>query len=373
MRILFFINTLGGGGAERVVSTLSHYLTHEKNHQITIVTLQKPECLYELPPSVSILSLKSGVLNVGFGKILFLPIFALEFSLILKKIKPDAVISFLVRSNLVHTMTKWFGNKSQIVLSERGPTQAFYSANSFRDRMMRALIRLLYPRADSIIAISKGIKDGLRNFGVLAERVTVIYNPQDIGDMKVKSQENGDIQIPANIPTFIAVGRLDYEKDHKTLLDALKKIKETLNCHLIIMGEGPLEGKLKEYSKTLRVSDSVSWLGWQSNPFATMAKADLFILTSKYEGFGNVLIEAMVCGLPIISTDCPSGPREILKNGSYGILVPVGDSEAIAQAVISILQNKGLYEKMKNSGYERAAQFDVHFIVPQYLDVLGLN
>lgn len=373
MRILFFINTLGGGGAERVVSTLSHYLTREKNHQIMIVTLQKSECFYELPPSVSVMSLKSGVLNRGLGKILFLPVFALEFSWILKRIRPDAVISFLVRSNLVHAMTKWFGNKLRIVLSERGPPQTRYSTNSFRDRTMRALIRLLYPRADSVIVISKGIKDDLRDFGVLAERVTVIYNPQAIGDIKVKSLEDGGVQIPANIPTLITVGRLVDEKDHKTLLAALKKIKETLNCHLFIMGEGPLERELKEYSKTLGVSDSVSWLGWQPNPFATMTKANLFILTSKHEGFGNVLIEAMVCGLPIISTDCPSGPREILKDGEYGLLVPVGDSEAMAQAVITLLQNKGLYEKMKHSGYERAAQFDVQFIAPQYLDVLGLS
>lgn len=372
MRIVFFIVSLGGGGAERVISTLSYYLTCEKNYQITIVTL-KPECLYELPPSVAILSLKSGALNISLGKILFLPIFALEFSLILKKIKPDAVISFLYRPNLVHVMTKWFGNRLPIVISERSLAQVRYSTNSFRDRAMRALVRWLYPKADSIIAISKDIKEGLKDFGVLPERVTVIYNPQDIEAIKVKSRENGNIQVPANIPTLVAVGRLRDEKDHKTLLDALKKIKETLNCRLIIMGEGPLEEKLKEYATTLGVSDSVLWLAWQSNPFATMAKADLFILTSRYEGFGNVLVEAMACGLPVISTDCPGGPREILENGKYGILVPVGDSQAIAGAVVNILQNKELYKKMKHNGYERAAQFDVHFIGPQYLDVLGLN
>ena len=101
-----------------------------------------------------------------------------------------------------------------------------------------------------------------------------------------------------------------------------------------------------------------------------MAKANLFILTSRYEGFGNVIVEAMVCGLPIVSTDCPSGPSEILNKGEYGILVPVGDSEAIARAALGVLQNKTLSEKMKTSGYQRAADFDVSEIGPKYVDVL---
>ena len=373
MKLLFLINSLEGGGAERVISTLSHYFVLEKKYQVAIVTLHKANAQYDLPPSVSVQSPKSGVFCVGLGKILFIPLVALEFSQILRKEKPDGVISFLPRSNFVHLMTRWLGNKSKIVLSERADTKAVYASKSLPDRAMRTLIRLSYPLADSIIAISEGVKNSLVGLGVPTEKITVIYNPQQIEYIKLKSRESADALEPGKCVTLITIGRLVYQKDHQTLLEAFKKIRAAMDARLIIIGEGPYEARLKKRAETLGIAEWVSWLPWQSNPFAILARANLFLFTSRFEGFGNVLIEAMVCGLPIVSTDCPSGPREILKDGEYGVLVSIGDSTAIAQAAIRLLKNKQLYEKMRQGGFERAQDFDVHSIAPQYLNVLGLR
>lgn len=370
MKIVFIINSLEGGGAERVISTLSSYFVNEKKYQVSIITLHKTDCFYKMPSSVKILNLRSGFLCVGPGKILLMPLLAMELSLKLKSIKPDAVISLLVRSNLVHLMTRWFGNRSKIVISERCNTEAVYPDSGLGNKVMKTLIKLLYPKADRIISISEGVKQSLVQLGVPAKNNFAIHNPQDLEDIIEKSRKSPKIKTNKDIFTIITIGRLVDQKDHKTLLRAHKIIRETLNVQLVIMGEGPLENELKEYTAELGLADSVSWLGWQDNPLESMAKADLFVLSSKYEGFGNVVIEAMACGLPVVSTDCPSGPGEILMNSEYGILVPVGDSEGIACAAIKLLQDTKLYNSMREKGFKRAGDFDVRTIAQRYLDVL---
>ena len=159
MKILFFINSMAGGGAERVVSTLSTYLAREENAKITIVTMYSPRCAYDFPDSVSIQQLKTGFLCRGIGKLVFMPIVAMELASVLKIIKPDAAISLLVRSNLIHLMTRWFGNKSKIHISERANSETHYSGKGLAHKVMKRLIRVLYSKADAIIAISEGVKD----------------------------------------------------------------------------------------------------------------------------------------------------------------------------------------------------------------------
>lgn len=370
MKIVFIINSLEGGGAERVISTLTSYFVNEKKHHVSIITLHKANCFYNMPPSVKIVNLKSGFLCVGPGKILLLPLLAMELSLRLKSLRPDAVISLLVRSNLAHLMTRWFGNRSKIVISERCNTEAVYPDTSLGNKVMKTLIKLLYPKADRIISISEGVKQSLVQLGVPAKHNFAIHNPQNLEAILKKSRKSLKNKTNKDAFTVITIGRLVDQKDHKTLLKAHKIIREALNVQLVIMGEGPLETSLKEYAAELEIADSVSWIGWQDNPFESMAKADLFVLSSKYEGFGNVIIEAMACGLPVVSTDCPSGPGEILMNGEYGALVPVGDSEGIARAVIKLLQDRALYNALQEKGFKRADDFDVKAIAQKYLDVL---
>jgi glycosyltransferase involved in cell wall biosynthesis len=170
------------------------------------------------------------------------------------------------------------------------------------------------------------------------------------------------------IPTIITVGRLVYQKDHDTLLRAFALARSRLDASLVLVGQGPLQDELTTLARELGISDRVIFAGWQQNPFAWMANADLFVLSSRFEGFGNVVIEAMACGLPVVSTDCPSGPSEILANGDAGILVPVGDVHAMADAMCAVLQDGKLRKQLADKSQRRAPEFDISVIGPRHLE-----
>jgi glycosyltransferase involved in cell wall biosynthesis len=136
---------------------------------------------------------------------------------------------------------------------------------------------------------------------------------------------------------------------------------------LVLVGQGPLQDELTALARELGISDRVVFAGWQENPFAWMANADLFVLSSRFEGFGNVVIEAMACGLPVVSTDCPSGPSEILAGGDTGILVPVGNARALADAMCAVLEDGNLRAQLADKSRRRVPEFDISVIGRQYL------
>ena len=370
MKIAFIINDLESGGAERVVSTLSHYFSEGRGHEICIITIRKSQDDYDLPASAKRYALRSGCLSRGPGKLLFMPVFAMELAILLRRLKVGAAMSLLVRPNLIHIMSAWAGNRLPINISERTITLSEYSGTSMRSVFMKALISRLYNRAERILAISKGVKKSLGTLGVSPERVTVVYNPQDLEKIREKIAEVPAIPYAFDKPTLVTVGRLSDEKDHRTLLETLTQVRKKVDANLIVMGKGPKEEELRRLTLELGLEGAVFWVGFQENPFSIMAKCDLFVLTSKYEGFGNVLVEAMACGLPVVSMDCPGGPREILSDGEYGILVPPGRSDILANEILKLLEDGNLRSEWKSKGMERASSFDVDAIAAQYLDIL---
>jgi len=170
----------------------------------------------------------------------------------------------------------------------------------------------------------------------------VIYNP--VVTPSLKSLATAPVDHPwigtNQPPLVLAVGRLTAQKDYPTLLRAFAKVRSRRNCRLIILGEGELRDSLEALTSQLGIADSVQLPGFADNPFAWMSKASLFVLSSAWEGLPNVLIQAMACGTPVVSTDCPSGPAEILENGKWGRLVPVGDEVALAEAMDRALEDK---------------------------------
>jgi glycosyltransferase involved in cell wall biosynthesis len=368
-RIAFVINKLGIGGAERVVQTLTiHY--RSLGYRVSIYTLHDGELAYEFPDDVPIIPLISGRLAIGLGKILFLPLFSLELAWRLHKLRPDGTISFLVRANLVHAMTKWFGNRKKINISERSIMDEMYSDASWSSKIMRFLVRYFYPQADRIVAISHGVKNSLLNYRVMPEKVEVIYNPQDLSDIKKKASMPCTWMVRRDVPTLVTSSRLVELKDHRTLFRALRRISDSMKVHLLVLGEGPELKGLKSYAEELSIAEQITWGGWQLNPYTGMKLCDFFVLTSTFEGFGNVLVEAMACGLPVISTDCPTGPREILDNGRYGLLVPVGNDSALAGAILKLLGEPDTRRELIEKGYLRSDEFSVDKVAKHYLDVL---
>jgi len=206
-----------------------------------------------------------------------------------------------------------------------------------RWRHLPKVVARSYSRLDGLVAISHGVASELETAtGIPATSTSVIYNPVVTPAIPTKAAarpEHPWLAESRPCPVIVAVGRLTGMKDVPTLLRAFAKLRRHRHARLLILGDGPQRRWLTFLARRLGIADDVAMPGWCANPFAAYAHANLFALSSRNEGFGNVLVEAMACGCPVVSTDCPSGPREILDGGRYGPLVPVGDAEALARAM----------------------------------------
>ncbi len=368
MLILIVINSLEGGGAERVACTLAKHWSLQ-GHELHIVTLHGGPIVYELPPEVRLHSLEARRLLRGPGRLALVPVGALELARLLDRLEPDATISFLTRSNLVHILTRWFGNRRPIYISERSFSEAEYVGPR---RVVGMMVKRLYPLATGIVAISEGVKNSLGRMGVPLSTITAIYNPQNLDEIRAAAQTVTRKRSAGSFRMVMA-GRLAEPKDYSTLLEALAVLvrQRKLDVRLIVLGDGPHKAALHAKARALGVADCVEWKGWVNDIHAVMATCDVFTFASTYEGFGNVIVEAMACGLPVVSTDCPGGPREILEDGRHGFLVPMGDHERIADAVQALATDAAVYADYKNRALERAECFDVSLVADQYLELLS--
>jgi glycosyltransferase involved in cell wall biosynthesis len=238
----------------------------------------------------------------------------------------------------------------------------------FRMRLMPKLVRRFYRWADGIVAVSKGVADDLVQVtGLPPERIQVIYNPIVTPELMAKAQDTLDHPWfgPGQPPVILAVGRLDPQKDFHTLIRAFAQVRQIRLSRLLILGEGEERQALEALVCQLGLQDDVCLPGFVANPYPYMTRAGVFVLSSRWEGLPGVLIEALYCGVPLVSTDCPSGPREILANGQYGKLVPVGDVVAMTQAIVAML-NSG----KKKVPEESWRPFTLEVSVNQYLDAL---
>ena len=192
----------------------------------------------------------------------------------------------------------------------------------------------MFPAASKVVAISRGVAENVAAVvGVQADKITMIYNPTcapDIGTLAEVEPEHPWFSDDGP-PVVLGVGRLVSQKDFSTLIDAFRHVRANRPYRLVILGDGPLRSALEARIARFGLDDCVSLPGWVANPFAFMARAALFVLSSRHEGFGNVLVEALACGCPAVSTDCPAGPAEILEDPA--LLAPVGDAEALARVM----------------------------------------
>jgi glycosyltransferase involved in cell wall biosynthesis len=226
----------------------------------------------------------------------------------------------------------------------------------------------LYRRADAIIAVSTGVAENLRLMRTGPDdRIAVVPNGVALERIDEKAAQPVDhpwLQGSGG-PVLLAIGRLVAKKDYPTLLEALRLVRLACPVRLIILGEGPERGRLEALASRFGVGESLSMPGFRRNPFAYLARADLYVLSSISEGMPSSLIEALACGCPAVSTDCPSGPSEIL-GGGYGALVPVGDPRALAAAILDALRQPRDEERLR----ARAAEFSIEACVARYVDVL---
>ncbi|MCS4503034.1 glycosyltransferase [Arhodomonas aquaeolei] len=296
----------------------------------------------------------------------------LQLTAILRRHRPRALIAFDQRAGLIAAAAGRFpGIHSPLFWSPRIAIGPQVAGGGRSARRVLAGIRRIHASARGIIAISQGMAAELGALtGIPASSITTIYNPIVDGALEQKANEPapGRFDLPEDTPLLVASGRMTPQKDYPTLLRAVAWANRRTPLSLLILGEGPERPALEALSRELGLVDRVAMPGHLANPFPVMRQADTFVLSSRYEGFGNVLAEALALGLPVAATDCPFGPREILADGRYGTLVPVGDSEALAEAIATTLEHPPPPEHQRAG----AARFETGRIARQYRDtVLG--
>jgi len=370
-KIILFIPTLSIGGGERVVSDLS---LNFPDYIETVIVLFKKQASY--PYKGRLISLDIPLFNNILLRAYYFLIAILRFRKIIKDENPDYAISFGVPANIINILS----NKKTILRVDN-----FMSA--LPSGLYKILIRAFYNKTPQIVCVSKAAaRDLVDNFGIKENKIKIIYNPlntKEIQNSALQPLEQKYEKIFKN-PTIITAGRLTKQKNKQHLIKAFKRVKDEIKeANLVILGKGELEPKLKQLINDLNLEDRVYLLGWQENSFKFLAKSKAFILSSLWEGLPCSILEAMACGLPVISVDCKSGPREILapktdinkeaeeiEYAEFGILAPAPNKEkseeSLKQVMIEILTNKNLADKLSKKSLERAKDFDIKKIINEW-------
>jgi glycosyltransferase involved in cell wall biosynthesis len=246
-------------------------------------------------------------------------------------------------------------------------TAYFNSEERSPTLLEKSLLWYLLRRPSMIVVPSAGVKNDLvKNFGVSGEKISIIYNGIDINQVREMSKETLDTPSAYHGKTIMTSCRLNAQKDFVTLLKAFREIRGNIEARLIIIGDGELRDEIISTAKSLEIEKDVTITGFQRNPFAFMKTADVFVLSSFFEGFGNVIVEAMALGIPVVATDCPSGPAEIIQNGVNGLLVPVMDYHRMAEAILSVLTDETVRKEFAFKRMERAEVFQMNDMVESY-------
>ena len=289
----------------------------------------------------------------------------------LRRARPSGVLSAMTHANLTALWARRIaGVSTRIVVSERNTlSRTSRSAPAIKMKLMPYLARGYYPWADDIVAVSHGVADDLAEVASLPKgRITVIYNPIVSDSLTARAQQPLDHSWfeAGRDPVVLAVGRLTPQKDFATLIHAFARARTVRRSNLVILGEGLERIRLQRLAGGLGLRDCVSMPGFVQNPLSYMSRAAVVVLSSAWEGFPAVLVEAMACGTPVVSTNCPNGPAEILEHGRYGPLVPVGDIDALAAGIANTLESRPDSNLMKH----RANAFRVRDGVDAYLQLL---
>ncbi len=359
-KVSLFVPNLEGGGAERMMVNLANAFAH-KGHNTDLVLARKTG------PYIKLVDKKVNVvdLNISFTN----PFLLVCLSRYLVEEKPKVILSAMTFPNVAVIIARFFAMVStRIVISER-VAMGIQSKNTFslKERLKPLAARLTYKVADQIVAISNGVADNLaETINLSKTNITTIYNPVVTNTLLENQPKPKHPFFSSNRKIILAAGRLIPQKDFVTLIDSFNLLPNKDELCLVILGEGPLRRELINQIESLDLIDSVSLPGYVEDLFSYMYHSTVFVLSSRWEGFGNVLVEAMACGCPVVSSDCPSGPSEILSSGKYGAMVKPNDKISLADAIHSTLQNPISSEVLR----KRACEFKADAIADQYLNLM---
>lgn len=357
-----FSKNLLGGGAERVAVNLLQALPRELFDLELVLVEAWGAFLDRVPSDVPLTDLAK-------GKAVSKAIVPLARHL--QKHRPDVLLSHLAHANVAAVLARELARvPTKVVLVEHNDLSSLaHKQRSLPSRLLQRFKADVYGRADAVIGVSRGVCSYVeRSFGVADERLHTIYNPVVSDELIAKSYEpvTHPFFAAGGPPVLLAAGRMSEEKNYPLLLRAFRALRQRRACKLIILGQGRLKAALEAEARALGLESEVAFPGFVANPYAYMRRASALVVSSDREGLPTVLIEAMACGCPVVSTDCPSGPREILEGGRWGPLVAVGDAEALAEATLRTLADPVPAEALER----RAAAFSFDNAITAYTALL---
>lgn len=356
MRIAFHFPRLASGGVEKMRIVLASELLRMGFDVDFVLCQAEGEYLEQVPKGVRIVDLRASRTLSSLRPLIRY----------LNNERPDRLVSSLGPQNIMAILAARLSKaKTKVFVTQHNALSRQARNETIAQRVIPIFYRWLLPFADGVIAVSRGIAaDMAERCGYPTSRIHVIYNPA----YSEKLDEDA-LPLPDGVCRYvIAIGRLVEQKAYPDLLTAFASVAKTdAELHLVILGNGPLLARLQELAASLNIANKVHFMGFVKNPSAYLSRCSLFVLSSHYEGFGNVIVEALSAGAKVVSTDCDFGPDEILNKGQYGMLVPVGNPEALAEAMTQALRSK----VDKDTLIARAKEFSPEFVTNAYLRVLG--
>jgi len=348
-RIVFVIGSMGRGGAERVISILANTYARE-DWKVSIITLLDNKNDYPLDKSIELISFA----NKKRSRVLQIPKWIFGIRRYISKSRPDVVVSFVARINIL-TLVACIGLRRKIVVSERNDPKA-----DGRSLFVRIATDLLYPLADKIVFQTRWAQSCFSNR--IQKRSTIIPNPVQVTTYALpQDQRNKKI---------VAVGRLSKQKNHELLIKAFKRVHEIYpEYKLFIYGEGDLREYLEKLIEDMKLSEAVFLPGNVPDIHEQIADAEMFVLSSNYEGLSNALLEAMMMGLPCISTNC-AGSNEIIENGRNGVLITIGSKTELVRKIKALIREPALREELALRAKEGIIDYSVDAIINEWRQTL---
>ena len=374
--VVFFTIVLGKGGAEMHLLRLLNHLNRDRLKPSLCLTRAGGSYEQALEGDVPVHHLPTKNID---SVLLRLVRAVRPLRRFIQRKRPAVVCSVMDTAGLVAARAiAPMERPPTFVMSAQAPPKTkrehAWKHGTWRERIFaeatRHLAPFAYRRADRVVALSKGTAQEVAAMAPSVKARTRVIHNAGFDETGLHRMEEGVEDLPQDGPLVVACGRLAEVKGFSNLLSAFAQVRQHTAAHLWILGEGKQRAALEAQIRRFGLAGCVRLLGFRGNPFKYMKAADLFVLSSLYEGFGNVLVEAMACGTPVVSTDCPHGPGEIIEPGQSGLLVPSEDTEALAEAIVRVLKDAGLRRRLKKGARERAQDFHAEAVTKAYEDLL---
>lgn len=370
IKLLLLLPTFTFGGAERTSLNLLEGMDKNK-FKICLVTSRTIYQHFQHIDMEKFLPIEDLGISVWFNSFRRFMHDIRSVAALLKKEKPDLAFGMMhYPSSLLVFAKKLCNLNVKVIASPRGPSTEYlryFEHNLLRKKYLKVIFYLFLRYADGIVVNSAGMmEECIRDFHVPGKRISVIPNGVDVQAIREMSGGDVDINIKSSFLVFSAAGRLEREKDLPFLLRTFSQVRKKIQAKLLIIGEGSEKGLLQTLSTELGVEDDVIFMGYRKNPSKYISRSDIFVHTCLFEGFPNIILEAMAYGVPVVAVDCPYGPRDIIKHRENGFLVPMNDEDALIDALLTLANNKELRDIIGKRGFERATDFSIKKMVDGY-------